>query len=679
MKLRLAVVCLLLCCLGPLRGIADADGPKDNHPDNVRAVPPIGIELDAETTQKLYDQLQPIEDGIERLKKSHQQPQTIDLLPDVEIFTRAVRGAIEHREFYSKNDVKHAAELLNIAANRLKQLAAGKTPWTKETGLVVRGFRSQLDGTVQPYGLVVPESFATATHTPHRCDIWLHGRGERSLENQFLWQRLHSAGQYTPAKTFVLHPYGRYSNAFKFAGEIDVLEALEHVQSQYPIDADRIGMRGFSMGGAGCWQLAVHYADRWFATNPGAGFSETPLFLKSFQKETLHPKPWEETLWRWYDCPGYAANLTQLPTIAYSGENDIQKQAADVMEAALNYEGIDLLHVIGPKTGHRIHPESKTIISAKWDSLAERGRNRFPNRLRFTTFTLRYNRMHWLTVDALEQHWEEARVNARIDGSQVFVEPRNVAAFTLEFPAGHAPFPTDKPVHVKIGEQNFRQRPKSDGSWKFSVVKTDGKWSTGEFEKTLRKQHALQGPIDDAFMDSFIFVRPTGTAAHAAVGKWVDRELNRAIGEWRRQFRGDVRIVDDVELTPEQIASNHLVLWGDPSSNAVIRKVIGKLPIEWDEDTLATDDFTGTPQTQVPVMIYPNPLNQNRYVVLNSGPTYREYAYLNNARQVPMLPDWAIVDVTDSKSEEWPLSRWPGQITQAGFFDENWRFRKSTD
>ena len=45
--------------------------------------------------------------------------------------------------------------------------------------------------------------------------------------------------------------------------------------------------RAFSMGGAGCWQMAVHYPDLFFAANPGAGFSETPEFLRFFQKETL--------------------------------------------------------------------------------------------------------------------------------------------------------------------------------------------------------------------------------------------------------------------------------------------------------------------------------------------------------------------------------------------------------
>jgi hypothetical protein len=40
---------------------------------------------------------------------------------------------------------------------------------------------------------------------------------------------------------------------------------------------------------------------------------------------------------------------------------------------------------------------------------------------------------------------------------------------------------------------------------------------------------------------------------------------------------------------------------------------------------------------------------------------------LNNARQVPKLPDYAIVDVDISVSP-----RAPGGIVAAGFFDERW-------
>jgi hypothetical protein len=73
----------------------------------------------------------------------------------------------------------------------------------------------------------------------------------------------------------------------------------------------------------------------------------------------------------------------------------------------------------------------------------------------------------------------------------------------------------------------------------------------------------------------------------------------------------------------------------------------------------------------VPLLVYPNPLNPRRYVVFNSGFTYREYDYLNNARQVPKLPDWAVLDLSQP-----PSSRFPGKVVAADFFDEEWKVRK---
>ena len=71
--------------------------------------------------------------------------------------------------------------------------------------------------------------------------------------------------------------------------------------------------------------------------------------------------------------------------------------------------------------------------------------------------------------------------------------------------------------------------------------------------------------------------------------------------------------------------------------------------------------------THAPILIYPNPLNPKKYVVINSGFTFREFDYLNNARQTPKLPDYAVVDTTTP-----PGPRYPGKIVLAGFFNEDW-------
>ena len=80
---------------------------------------------------------------------------------------------------------------------------------TPTSGLVVRGFRSKIDHSVQPYGLVVPPSYAHRTQQGYRLDVWFHGRGETMSENVFLAQRQKNKGVFAPRDTIVLHPYGR--------------------------------------------------------------------------------------------------------------------------------------------------------------------------------------------------------------------------------------------------------------------------------------------------------------------------------------------------------------------------------------------------------------------------------------------------------------------------------------
>jgi dienelactone hydrolase len=387
-----------------------ADGPGDNLPDKVRPIPPAGITVPEADRNELQAGVDALGKEIETLRGQLKgKAALLDLLPDVQIYHNAVRYALNHNEFFNAKEIPVARTLLKQGMDRAKSLREGKAPWTTATGLVVRGYVSKIDGSVQPYGLVVPASYQPPTPHEFRLDVWFHGRGETLSELNFINARQSSPGEFTPVNTFVLHPYGRYCNANKFAGEIDLLEALAHVQAHYPIDEDRIAVRGFSMGGAACWQFAVHYASRWAAAAPGAGFSETPDFLKVFQNEEVKPTWYEKKLWHLYDCTDWAMNLYHCPTVAYSGENDRQKQAADMMAKALEAEGIKLVHIIGPQTGHSYHPDAKKEINRRIDSIMKMGRDQVPSDIRFTTWTLRYNQMHWVRVDGLEEHWERAR------------------------------------------------------------------------------------------------------------------------------------------------------------------------------------------------------------------------------------------------------------------------------
>ncbi|MES2705861.1 MAG: prolyl oligopeptidase family serine peptidase [Verrucomicrobiota bacterium] len=668
---------------------AFGDGAADNLTGNVRRMPPAGAAIAENVRAALTAEAARLGAGIEGFQRnSSGKSGTLRYLPDVQIFHKAVDWALRYDEFYDPEQTRWAEDQLREGFTRLESLKKGETPWLAARGLVARGYLSKIDGSVQPFGMVVPESFQQNTPWRWRLDCWFHGRGETLTELDFIRQRQTQAGEFTPPDTLVLHPYGRYCNGQRFAGETDFFEALETVRRDYRVDEDRIVVRGFSLGGAACWHIATHHGWQWAAANPGAGFSETEQFLNFFQGEKLQPQAWERKLWNLYDSTTVAGNLLNCPTVAYSGETDKQKQAADLMAEAIggNGTGLFLKHVIGPKTAHKYESGAKQEVAAAIDRIAAAGRRSVPREVRLETFTLKNNRAAWIQADALTEHWRHATITASYEDDQFLVGVENVSAFSLHFEPGTLPDAVGASFGVNINDDPFGgtkpdqpafhdevTRP-SDRSLDLRFARrADGRWAPApapEKGEGLRKKHNLQGPIDDAFMDSFIFVRPTGQAANEKAGAWAKAELDRAIEHWRRHFRGDARVKDDTAVTEEDIKSANLILWGDPSSNSLIAKTAPRLPIAWTGSEIKAGDKTFPAADHALICIYPNPLNPERYLVLNSSFTFREYDYLNNARQTPKLPDWAVIDLNTA-----PNARTPGKIGAADFFGEKWELK----
>jgi hypothetical protein len=426
------------------------------------------------------------------------------------------------------------------------------------------------------------------------------------------------------------------------------------------------------MGGAATWHIGAHYASQWAAISPGAGFVDTFIFQKVSRWPT-QPPWYVQKLWHLYDVTDYAANLFNCPVVAYSGEIDPQREAAELMTRAMAQESIELVHIIGPKTAHKFEPNAKEEVARRVDALMEKGRNPFPKKVRLTTWTLRYNNMAWITVDTLEQHWSRARVDAEILSPDLIqATTTNVSALTFSInPFRGAPPRTQDGQPVRISKiildgQLLPAPPRIDGSWTAHFQKHNSRWSLVATPSSdrLQKRHALQGPIDDAFMDSFIMVRPTSKPINDQIGAWTLAAMSDALREWRLQFRGDAPVKDDTAITDADIANSNLILWGDPRSNRLLARLALKLPIHWDQTRFSVLRTTYSTRDYVPVLIYPNPLNPKHYVVLNSGFTFADEAPTSNALQIPKLPDYAVLNFHTQA------------IENAGFFDEDWHFTK---
>lgn len=587
-----------------------------------------------------------------------------DLLPDVAVLWKAVDGALGRDGFQHTNEVSEARRVLELGFDRARQLREGRADWLTQTGLVVRGYESPVDRSFQPYGVVVGPAYRRGG----RLDVWLHGRDDKLTELRFIRERLRSNGEFAPSNAVVVHPYGRYCNAFKFAGETDVLDAMDHATAAYGADRARRSIRGFSMGGAGAWHLAAHHPGLWRAAAPGAGFAETERYIG---KDARDPAitPWERLLWGWYDATAAAANLRQVPTVAYSGERDRQIQAAHVMEEALRAEGLALEHLVGPNTEHRYEPATKRELAARIDAWMDGPPLEF-RELDLVTRTLRHPAGEgavWLRFEGLERHWAPSRIRARVSGpSRVEVTTAGVTRLAARLPpgvaAGNVEWVIDGDrvcMEMNAGDTAGFER-RSGGRARRWVPAT-----AADAGKPRRaKQPGLQGPIDDVFMAPFLVVTPTGRSRSAAVQAWTDAALARFLEDWRGQFRGDAPCVRDVDVTEDQLRRFHVVAWGDPDSNALLRRAMAReREVRWGRARVAIGSARAEAATHVPAFILPNPLAPGRYLVANSGPTFADWVG-TNARQTPRLPDWAIWDVSGGTG---------ARVTRAGFFDEAWR------
>ena len=176
--------------------------------------------------------------------------------------------------------------------------------------------------------------------------------------------------------------------------------------------------------------------------------------------------------------------------------------------------------------------------------------------------------------------------------------------------------------------------------------------------------------MEDAFLDRFIVVLPEKDSYSPKVNAWVKAESQHFLSRWRSLMRGDAIVKRASEITPEDIQSSHLILWGDTRSNPLIAQLLPKTPVRWTADEVVVGAQKGDAETHVLAMGYPNPLAPHRRVVINSGLTFREAHDRTNSLQNPKLPDWAIIDISTPADAEKP-----GKVVAADFFDEKWQVR----
>lgn len=265
-------------------------------------------------------------------------------------------------------------------------------------------YRSEIDGTDQPYRLYIPAAYDGSK--PFPLVIAMHGTGgnENSL---FEDKRLppHELMRVAEKHAVLMAtPHGRGTTEYRGIGENDIFCVLADLQRRYRVDPERIYLTGQSMGGTGAAYLALHHPDLFAASAPLAAA---------------------------YSFPWIVANGMHVPFWWIQGAKDADFYLEGVAE------GVERMRRLGQNVRYdRIpneeHAAGLVRVDAAVGWLVQHRRVAHPTEYVFEIDTPLHGRAYWTDVTEIERPGRIAVVRARAAGRhRVELQLENVSAVAL--------------------------------------------------------------------------------------------------------------------------------------------------------------------------------------------------------------------------------------------------------
>ncbi len=551
---------------------------------------------------------------------------------------------------------------LFLAESAVEALGTPPVAGPPKAGFQERAYVSEIDGSAEPYFLYVPAGYDPAKSWP--LLVFLHGYSARLSVNN--WHEL----MYSPTLQAVcekegailLMPFGRSNTEFMGIGESDVLKTIGFVRDEYNVDPARVILSGASMGGSGAYTIACHQPDRFAAVSAitgrvdyyewmGVEKSALPRF-KQIQMDTDYAR-------------GLLPNLQYVPALIFHGEFDetLNIEQSRMMHRMLLEFGQKSEYVEFEGMGHLGTWDMSFEHSSFGRMLREARAPARPMRVQYRTFTLKYPGAYWVRIARFQRWGDVAQVRAEMgEDGIVHIETKNVAALTLG-PGLPGNVPNDA---VKV-VANGKEAPTTLTEGGAIDIVLDGEAIA---DKTLRKTPALCGPIREAFDGPFTLVYPSGRSeAHEAA-----RRLTvQLVQDWYACAKALPEINADSEVDEDLIASRHLILVGGPEVNCVLARITDRLPVRIADDSYLVGDRRFPRKGNGLWMIYPNPLNPKRYVLIIDGVQWAPEVQPNH--KLDFLPDFIVFTAETVKDDTWFPTNRP---LCAGYFDGSWQLSKRT-
>jgi poly(3-hydroxybutyrate) depolymerase len=462
-----------------------------------------------------------------------------------------------------------------------------------------RTFHSQIDGSVQYYGLVP----ASGTESTPGVILTLHGAGVEAIGQ---------AEVYAPKRwAHVVAPSNRRPYGFDWEdwGRLDALEVLDHALKGLGADPSRVVLTGHSMGGHGTWHLGATFPGRFAAIAPSAAWISMFSYAGARRAQDHSPR---QTLLQRATSPSdtlaLEKNYAGLGVYILHGDADdnVPVGQAREMRRRLGQFHPDFAYHEQPGAGHWWGAEC-----CDWPPLMDfLSRHRIPKaadvrRIQFTTASPGVSsRAHWAAIEDQIKRLEPSTIRLTCDPERrrFAGSTDNVARLALDL--GHL-----KPGAAASAEVDGQslELPRPEEARRAWLERAEGKWSRIAEPAPGRKGPHRYGPFKDAFRNRFLLVY--GTRGTAEENAWsLARARLDAETFWYRG-NGSVDVVADTAFDPAAEPDRSVILYGNADTHAAWPALLADSPVQLRRGRAKVGDREATGDSIACLLIRPRPLS----------------------------------------------------------------------
>jgi poly(3-hydroxybutyrate) depolymerase len=235
----------------------------------------------------------------------------------------------------AERDLAFVRRSFETARGYADVLLGGEDPYDYARGPMVKAYRDEWDGSLQPYAIFVPRDYDARRASA--LVVALHGAGSNHrhmLRRAFGLDNVpdetdEEASRNEPAfpevPAIVVAPYGRGElMGWDGLGERDALRVLADVRRAYKVDPARISLTGLSMGGGGAWTIGLRHPELFAALAPVCGVTDVRKWIKPEERGDYDEKGLAALA-----PPAFAENAAGLRVLIFHGDADDVVPVAD--------------------------------------------------------------------------------------------------------------------------------------------------------------------------------------------------------------------------------------------------------------------------------------------------------------------------------------------------------------